>query len=416
MKQNYAQLIAEGLPAPVFKLIESAGQAALSMAYGLHLVGGIVRDLMIGRPNLDIDLMVEGDAIHMAKVISKEAGGKPTIHIKFGTVTFKLGEYRIDLATCRSETYSRPGALPDVKPGDISADLFRRDFTINAMAICVNPDRFGELIDLYGGVHDLEAGIIRVLHDRSFQDDATRIMRAVRYEQRLNFKLEGHTEKLLRRDLGMLDTISGDRLRHEVMLWLSEPQPEGIIKRAARLGILSGLHPALSWVPHSGRAFRAARKGCSASYLTHLYLALFLYNLDKKQLEQLLRRLNIQGGELYDVTSQTLSLKNKLGTLDDAIIQPSEIYLKLKGFNTLAIRANALCAASRQVRKNLELYLDKLRLIKTRLNGKDLAEMGVPESRQVGIVLERLLIAKLDGEVRTKADEESLVRQLVRAL
>jgi len=386
------------------------------MAYGLYLVGGIVRDLMIGRPNLDVDLMVEGDAIHMAKVISKEAGVKPTIHIKFGTVTFKLGEYRIDLATCRSETYSRPGALPDVKPGDISADLFRRDFTINTMAICVHPDRFGELIDLYGGVRDLEAGIIRVLHDRSFQDDATRIMRAVRYEQRLNFKLEGHTEKLMRRDLGMLDTISGDRLRHEVMLWLSEPQPEGIIKRAAQLGILSRLHPALSWVPDSGRAFRAARKGCSASYLTHLYLALFFYNLDKKQLEQLLRRLNIQGGELYDVTSQTLSLKNKLGTLDDAIIQPSEIYLKLKGFNTLAIRANALCAASRQVRKNFELYLDKLRLIKTRLNGKDLAEMGVPEGRQVGIVLQRLLTAKLDGEVRTKADEESLVRQLVRAL
>jgi len=416
MKQNFAEKISNKLPTRVLRLVENAGKTSSSLGYGLYLVGGIVRDLISGRPNLDIDLMVEGDAIHMAKVISKEAWGKPTIHIKFGTVTFKLGEYRIDLATCRSETYSRPGALPDVKPGDISADLFRRDFTINAMAICVNPDRFGELIDLYGGVRDLEARVIRVLHDRSFQDDATRIMRAMRYERRLNFKLEGHTEKLLRRDLGMLDAISGDRLRHEVMLWLSEPQPEGIIKRAAQLDILSRLHPALSWVPHSGRAFRAARKGCSAAYLTHLYLALFLYNLDKKQLEQLLRRLNIQGGELYDVTSQTLSLKNKLGTLDDAIIQPSEIYLKLKGFNNLAIRANALCAASRQVRTNLELYLDKLRLIKTRLNGKDLAEMGVPESRHVGIVLERLLTAKLDGEVRTKADEESLVRQLVRAL
>ena len=140
MIDNLADLISEKLQRPVSRLVEAAGRAAAKSDMGLYLVGGIVRDLMLGRPGNDIDMMVEGDALNLAANLHK----KPVIHKKFGTATFKLGNYRIDLATCRSESYDHPGALPAVKPGTIKQDLFRRDFTINALAVCLKPGRFGE--------------------------------------------------------------------------------------------------------------------------------------------------------------------------------------------------------------------------------------------------------------------------------
>ncbi|MFQ5925400.1 MAG: poly(A) polymerase, partial [Dehalococcoidia bacterium] len=174
----------ERLPQELLSFLRLAGEVARTQGQKLYLVGGAVRDLILGRPNLDFDLVVEGDAPRLARQLARSSGEKVVVHRQFGTAKFHRGDLSIDLVTARSETYARPGALPKVEPGEIGDDLFRRDFSINAMAIALSPPSFGELVDPYRGRIDLEHRLIRILHQRSFIDDATRILRALRYEQR----------------------------------------------------------------------------------------------------------------------------------------------------------------------------------------------------------------------------------------
>ena len=387
MQDNLADRVINGLPQRVTALVKTAGKAAAGSGLAAYLVGGIVRDLMLGRQSKDIDIMIEGDALTVAESLSEILSSTPIVHKRFGTATFKLDDYRIDLATCRTETYDRPGSLPHVTPGNIEQDLFRRDFTVNAMAVCISPKKFGALIDLYGGMRDLGKRQIRILHEKSFQDDATRIMRAVRYEQRLDFKLERKTARLLKRDLDMLDTISGDRLRHEVILWLSERQPEKILKRAAALGILSKLHPALAWDACLDSAFHAAARISDSIPAMHLFLALLVYNFSQKQLDEFLMRLNIKGGDMSTIASHTISLKENQKLLDHTLIRPSEIYRRLKDFNIAAIAANSLLTKSQTVHMNSLLYMDKLRFIKPRMNGRDLEAIGITAARRWALYL-----------------------------
>lgn len=411
MKADITDRIIHGLPGPVMGIIEAVGLAASRSRQRLYLVGGIVRDILLGRESNDIDIMAEKDAIALAKSLSLAFRTKPVIHSSFGTATFHINHFRLDLATCRSETYDHPGALPRVKRGNIQQDLLRRDFTINAMAACINPESFGEIMDPHGGRSDLAHGLIRVLHDNSFIDDATRIMRAVRYEQRLCFKLERKTAMLLRRDIDMLDTISGDRLRHEIMLWFGEKHPQNVLKRASALGILGKLHPALAWDTKLSRAFRSINTATDNSLDINLCLALLFYNLNAVQAGELMSRLNITGGDAKKIIIHTMSLKQKQPLFEDTALKPSDIYVKLHGFHPLAVTANAYMAASPAVRGKLLLYVNKLRLIKPRLNGQDLASLGVPSGRKIGTILDRLLKARLDREVKTRRDEEKLVRQ-----
>ena len=204
------------LPVGLVRLIRRAGAVAAESGHASYLVGGVVRDLLLHRRNLDVDVMIDGDAVRLARRLAAEIGARVVSHPRFNTASILSEPWRVDMATLRSETYERPGALPTVGPGTLETDLFRRDFSINAMAVELTPGRYGRLIDLYGGQRDLEQKLVRVLHERSFIDDATRIWRAVRYEQRLGFQLEANTEAWLRRDIPMLDTVSGDRIRHEL--------------------------------------------------------------------------------------------------------------------------------------------------------------------------------------------------------
>ena len=197
------------LPDDILILLQAAGTVASKKGFRLYVVGGFVRDLLLGMPNLDIDLVVEGSAVAMAKAMANRFGGEVRGHPRFGTAKWLLEGSSftslpaIDFVGARRESYAQPGALPDVEPGSIEQDLLRRDFSINTLAICLNDGCFGQLLDLFGGVADLRAGAIRVLHDLSFVDDPTRILRAVRYEARLNFRIEPHTESLLIRRAGL---------------------------------------------------------------------------------------------------------------------------------------------------------------------------------------------------------------------
>jgi len=411
MPENLSSKLEKYPPPPVLALVKIAGQEASELGQELYLVGGVVRDLFLGRANLDFDLVVEGDAIALAHKIAKDSQAKLTVHTRFGTAKLDYPGFSLDLATARSETYSRPGALPTVKPGSLKDDLIRRDFSINAMALHLNPQRFGELIDLYRGKEDIEHRLIRILHPKSFIDDATRILRAIRYEQRLGFKLEAETEKLLRRHVAILDTISGDRKRHELELMLKEDVPERAIRRAEELGVLSQLHPSLKGNGRLAKTFAKARQIGKRTSLSTLYLCLLIYDLTEKENEEFSVHLNFSKNSAQAMR-QTLQVKAQLHSLENPQLKPSDVYQLLHDYSTPAIQANALASESPVTSQHLNLYLNKLRYVKPLLNGADLKKIGIPAGPKIGDVLSALHKAKLNGEVRTRRDEEKLVNHL----
>ena len=415
MPENISSQLEKYLPPPVLALLKIAGKEADELKQELYLVGGVVRDLFLGRANFDFDLVVEGDAVALARTLAKDSQAKLTIHSRFGTAKLNYPEFSLDLATARSETYSKPGALPTVKAGNLEDDLVRRDFTINAMALHLNPQRFGKLVDLYHGKDDLDNRLIRILHPKSFIDDATRILRAVRYEQRLGFKLEPETEKLLCRDVSMLDTISGDRIRHEIELILQEDQPERILRRAEKSGVLSKLHPALKGNDWLAKMFTKARQIDKRTSLSSLYLCLLIYDLTEKKSKEFVSRLNFHKN-LAQAMDQTLRIKAQLHKLADPKLKPSDIYQSLHNYSTIAIQANALATESPIASQHLHLYLHKLRYVKSLLKGEDLKRMGIPAGPKIGTILSALHRAKLNGEVKTRRDEERLVHSWLKVV
>ena len=408
---NLADRIEKQLPAELVRFMQAAGEIAYRQGQSLYLVGGVVRDLLLGRTNLDLDLVVEGDAINLAHRLTQDYPGKITTHPRFNTAKLQWDKWSVDLATARSETYAKPGALPSVKPGSLENDLSRRDFTINTMAIRLDPGHYGELIDLYGGIHDLEHKLIRILHERSFIDDATRIWRGLRYEQRLNFQLEESTLKLLKRDIPMLDTISSDRLQHELELILKEEFPEKILCRAEELSVLKWLHSSLKGNGWLADKFGQARKLSSPNLPpVGLYLTLLTYRLTDEEIEQLVTKLRLSKS-LAQTLWDTASLKAKLQSLADPNFPPSSIYRLLHGYSPLATTANSLASDSSIVRQHIQLFLNKLRYVKPALTGDDLQRMGITPGPRIKEILNLLHEARLDGKVTTKRGEEEMVRE-----
>lgn len=407
---NLSSQIQEQLPAKLVKFMHAAGEIAANQGQKLYLVGGAVRDLLLKQANLDLDLVVEGDAINLAQQLIQLKQGKITTHPHFGTAKLQWGKWSIDVTTARSETYAKPGALPSVESSSIDSDLFRRDFTINAMAIYLTPPHYGELIDLHGGRDDLKHGLIRILHKKSFADDATRIWRGLRYEQRLDFQLETKTLKLLKRNIPMLDTISGDRIRYELECILKEKSPEKILRRAGELGVLAKLRPSLrgnGWL--AGR-FRQARQLSSPDLASvELYLALLAYPLTNEESKQLISYLRLTKSEAQTLRD-TNSLKDKLESLANPELTPSRIYSLLHDYSASAITANESASDSPITRRHLQLFLDKLRYVKPILTGDDLLRMSIVPGPHLKEILNRLHEARLDGKVTSRQDEEALVK------
>jgi len=407
---NLANKVEKQLPAELVNFMWVAGRVAASQGQSLYLVGGVVRDLLLGKPNFDLDLVVEGNAIELAKQLAEIKPGEITTHPLFNTAKLKWNNWSVDLATARSETYAKPGALPTVTPSSIKADLFRRDFTINAMAIYLNPSHYGKLIDLYEGRKDLEQKVIRILHKKSFTDDATRIWRGLRYEQRLDFQLEESTLELLKQDITMLDTISGDRIRYELECVFQELEPEKVLHRAEELGVLSRLHPSLKGDGWLEDKFKAARQQTSPNLPPFgLYMALWTYHLSTEENEQLISYLRLPK-TVAQVLRDSNAIKAKREVLAYPELSHSNIYRLLHGFSPSAIIASSLATTSPIARQHLETFLHELHYVKPALNGNDLIRLGIAPGPQIKEILERLYEARLNGEVTTKQDEEKLVK------
>jgi tRNA nucleotidyltransferase (CCA-adding enzyme) len=276
--------------------VTAARGVARRRGVGLYLVGGPVRDLLLQRPVGDLDLTVEGDAPALARELARVLGARVQVHAAFRTATLTLpdGE-RLDLATARTETYPRPGALPVVRPADIGGDLLRRDFTINALALKLAPDFEPRLLDPTGGRRDLQDGVIRFLHDRSPVDDPTRAFRAVRYAHRFGFRIPRETRDAIRAAIerGCFEAVSGDRLRRELQKILSERDRPGALRRLRELGLHRVLHPSLTVSRTLLERLRQAEgsSGPSADWLT--YLQVWATELAPEHVSQLARRLNL---------------------------------------------------------------------------------------------------------------------------
>lgn len=424
-----AQLIEQALPAPLLEVIRLAGQMASQMGYSLYFVGGFVRDLLLGTPTLDIDLVVEGDAIKLARHLARQIGGRVRSHARFGTakIIFDEGQSRqlavpsIDFATARMEFYEHPTALPQVERSSIKLDLHRRDFTINTLAIRLDPDHYGELLDFYGGEQDLKNRRIRVLHSLSFVEDPTRILRAARLEQRLGFQIEERTVELIENALGLLDRVSGERIRHELYLILQEPEPEKGLGRLEELGVLAHIHPALrcdDWLGERYRRLRAAleagdwRPDSGEQATPVYYLALLTYRLSPEELETLIGRLKITRDDAQCLR-QVGELRLMAPRLAEKDLPPSAIYQLLSPYSGQSLFLMWVASDSDLIRERLELYHRRLQYVKPEIDGTWLQRRGVKPGPIYRQVLGALRDARLDGRVSSLSEEEALAEQML---
>ncbi|MBF8283358.1 MAG: hypothetical protein HW378_2273 [Anaerolineales bacterium] len=376
----------------------------------VYLAGGFVRDLLLGLTPDDFDFVVEGDAPALARAVARELGGEVMAHAPFGTATwFVPGGAAIDFATARTETYPQPAALPVVTPSaSIAADLHRRDFTINAMALRVDGAHFGELLDPHGGQSDLAARAVRVLHPGSFVDDPTRLFRAVRYEQRLGFTIASGTLALIPGAWDALAALTGDRVRHEFELIFREPHVVAMLARLAGLDILPYVHPALRWGERE--AARAAIipelpvadwRLASPLEPDALYFALMLGAASPVEVTGALTRLNTNG-----VVSRAVIEGIHLRV---AWTRPSEAVAILGELSELGVVVAYVLHEG--ARAALNDYLARWRFVRAETIGDDLIARGLTPGPQFKRLLWELRAARLDGVITDIAGERELIQR-----
>ena len=392
------------LAAPDLALLRALGVAASKAGARLWLVGGAVRDALLERTVTDLDLTSATPARELAPALAAATGAAVGARTAFGTAKLRLGRRTVDLATLRSERYDHPGALPSVGPGDVLADLARRDFSINAMAASLAPGDFGELLDPEEGLRDLRAGRIRILHERSFQDDATRILRAVRYSVRLGFAIDRGSAALLRRDLAFLDAISPARLRRELERMLAEPLAARMLTVAWRRGVLAAVHPALDTPALGGSLRRAARARLTPLAL----LGVLVYASTVDSATAMASRLALTRMQASTVahTQRTAALERQI-----AGAAPSTVHELVGGAPNDALQACAVAAADPAARRALGRYLGRLRVARPLLDGNDLKSLGVEESPGMGALLDELRRLALDGDIRTRGGAIAYVKR-----
>ena len=442
---NMAERLEEALPEARLALMRAVAEGAAEQKAALYVVGGFVRDLLLDRPSLDFDMVVEGDAIALARALAEKHGGRVTTHSRFGTAKWFLEGSRfkslkveggklsnlqladlpafLDFISARTEFYARPTALPTVSRGSIKLDLHRRDFTINTLALRLDGRHYGELHDYWGGLADLERGLVRVLHSLSFVDDPTRMLRAVRFEQRFGFKLGVRTQQLMDEARPLLGKLSGDRVRHELDLILDEPRTVAMFSRLADLGLLKAISPSLPWddglvdrlntalntpqpknfgdLPEIGDLPRRRALG---------YLV-WLLPLPLKDLRAVAKRLRFHAS-LKRALLEAGELCADLHNMEDAKI--SAWAARLDGIPLLALYAAYLCAPEEKIRQLLASYLAKWRHVQPTVGGNDLRARGLAPSPRYKKILSRLRAAWLDGEIKTKEEEGALLERMLK--
>jgi tRNA nucleotidyltransferase (CCA-adding enzyme) len=395
----------------VFEAIAALGERA----EGIYLVGGTVRDVLLGEENFDVDIAVEGDAIAFARSLARALEGRFTPHEKFGTAIVQDDHGRIDVVTTRTEFYDAPGALPTVERASLREDLFRRDFTINAMAVSLKPAELGRLVDPFGGRSDLERRVVRVLHNLSFIDDPTRIFRAIRYEARYGFRLEEHSARLAHGciDMGLVGDLSSARLRDELIALLEDPGAAGGIARLGELGADHAIHPRLRGDREAAALFERAlmlRDGLGVEVPGwRIGLAVLARELTSNEAYDWLERLKVRRRDVDRIVGAITVAPRIVGRLQAATLDPADVVALADPFAPDA----PLLALALEELPVLREYFERLRGVELEIGGADLAELGLEESPRVGEVLAELRRRKLNGQLDGRDSELAAARELV---
>ena len=414
------------------EIIRLITQQATQLGMPSYIVGGLVRDILMGVSSNDLDIVVEGDATALARALVHDYGCKATYHSKFKTATLdvtgrKLTEngstnanlphrsVTIDLISARSEKYEKPAILPTITLGSILDDLKRRDFTINALAIRLDGEDRGKLLDPLDGSGDLKNGEIRILHDNSFVDDPTRIYRAVRYEQRYQFNITEQTMNLIPAARKYIRELSSERIRHELDLILDEQTCSEILARLDELDLLSVIHPALGWDQAASARFRnlylQEEADLNIDSIKNIRWIVWLLSSSEQDLIRLATSLQFDAGLKKSILAAARLWKT-IPSIKD--YKPSQWVEILEGLPLLAVFSVMLASNSEEIRPNLKTYKDQWRFVKPRTDGNKLKELGVIPGEKYHTILETLRTAWLDGKISTPEEEDKLLKSLIK--
>ncbi len=435
---NISVKMKEILPKQILNILHTIGSSANEDGYRAFVVGGFVRDILLGVKNFDIDIVIEGDAISFGRKLAKILKGSLVIYKKFGTSTVVMDwpkgirkpkgakpRFKIDFATARKESYEKPAALPTVEFSPLKDDLQRRDFTINAMAASLNKGSFGQLIDFFGGEKDLEHGVIKVLHDASFIDDPTRIFRAVRFEQRFGFRIDKYTQNLIKNAIqeGMFSKTQHHRIRDELILMLQEEEPIKAILRMKELHELRFIHRnivigkstkylfsriknAFEWYNKSGFKRRHIDLGV-------IYLMTLLESLDFNETKAICEKFGFRRSTRIRLLSCKKHVKSAMKSLSARSIRPSKIYSILEPLSFEEILFIRASTKSKLVLSEITDFFTGYNRVRIKIGGEDLKKLKLKPGPLYTKLLKEVLHKKIDGEVKTKKEELEFVKRLL---
>ncbi len=413
------------------RILHLVADEASRSRFPLYIIGGSVRDLILGSVIKDLDLTVEGDAIALARVLVKRHGGKVTAHTKFGTAKWFLpkdlateSSDSVDLISARSETYKHPASLPTVKMGSMDDDIRRRDFSINTLAIRIDGSHFGHLRDDIGGMDDLKQGIVRVLHEDSFVDDPTRMYRAVRYAERYEFKIAEETLALIPSARPLIEKLSAQRIRHELDLILEEWNAASMLARLAELDLLQPIHSDLSFDVSMRKRLENLHTYRGLQHLSpwnitrgeqmhdsDLGWLLWLMSLSREQIAALNERLHFTADLLASLFAASMMYADQSSFVG---LKPSKCVERLESYPVNAVEAVGYVAKDPRVKELFDEYISKWRYIKPHTTGDDLKALGIEPGPRYAVLLRKLRNAWLDGQVKTEEEEKSLLADLLK--
>ncbi len=420
--RNLSSWFKEKFPPEIHNLLRFSGEVAEELGFNAYLVGGSVRDLLRGEENLDLDIVIEGDGIAFARAFGEKLHAKVRTHQKFGTAQIFADRTKLDVATARTEYYESPASLPKVETSSIKKDLYRRDFTINTLAVKLNLRDFGLLIDFFGGQRDLREKSIRVLHNLSFVEDPTRAFRAIRFAERFGFKISKHTENLIKStiEMNLFSMLSGPRLYEELRLSFHETEPAKTLKKLSDYGLLKVIHPNLAFTEELEATLRSMQETLSWFNLLFLeekpdkgifYLMSLLSGLKDADMKAAVERLS-PPPRIRDIILRGIpQAKNILRRFP--VNDPVEVHKIFSNLELEIVLFLMALSKDRKIQKVISHYLTELRNIKTILTGDDLKGMGIQPGPVYSKILRKLLEEKLRGLVKTREDEEKFVRSLI---
>ena len=420
--RSLSSLLKDRFPAEIYNILKLSGEVAEENGFNAYLVGGTVRDLLRGERNLDIDIVIEGDGITFAKALGEKLSARVKTHERFNTAQVIKDKTKLDVATARTEYYESPAALPKVETSSIKKDLYRRDFTINTLAIKLNPRDFGLLIDFFGGQRDLREKTVRVLHNLSFIEDPTRAFRAIRFSERFNFKIGKHTESLIKSagTMNLFERLSGPRLYEELLLLFHETEPSRTLKRLSDLGLLKVIHPSLVFNEELEATMKSMYETLSWFSLLFLeektdrgilFLMAVLTALKDEETKAAVERL-VPSPKIRDLIILGIPLAREV-LKKLPLNEPVETYNLLSKLKLETILLAMAISKDRQKQKVISYYLTELRKAKTILTGEDLKLLGIEPGPLYSQILKKLLEERLRGHLKSREDEERFVKDQI---